>query len=357
MSLLLEARGLVKRYPVRRGLAAWLRGRGGRWLHAVDGVDLEVRRGEILTILGESGCGKSTAARLLVRLERPTAGELRFDGVDVGRLSRAALRGFRRRVQMVFQNPYEAFDPRFTVGQSLLDPLRIHGIGRTREERLARVRDALERAGLRPADRFLDRYPHELSGGQLQRVAILRAMVLEPELLVADEPVSMLDVSVRAEILNMILDLRAEKGTAVVLITHDIGVARYVSDRVAVMYLGRVVEIGPAREVLSRPRHPYTMALLANAPQADPDAGPPALRIEGEPGTPIDPPARCRFAGRCPFAAPACLRLDPRPVEVGPGHAAACLACVDEPLPDAPVLSGDGAAGAASLARRSDPTP
>ena len=310
---LIEARGLHRWYGSGRSLLA-----RRPPLRAVDGVDLVVYPGEIVGLIGESGCGKSTLGRLLVRLEAPTAGTIAFAGRDITHLRGRRLRALRRQIQVIFQNPFETFDPRYRLRQALYDPLRIHGLPDA-ERRIAEV---MERAGL-PVDQYLDRYPRELSGGQLQRAAIARAMLVEPRFVVADEPVSMLDVSVRAEVLNFLLDLRAQRQTAFLFITHDLALARHVCDRIAVMYLGRIVEEGPAELLTSAPRHPYTRALLASVP--DPDAGTaasPALR--GEPPSPTALGTGCRFAGRCPLASEACRRVEPVLEPAAPGHRVAC---------------------------------
>jgi peptide/nickel transport system ATP-binding protein len=267
--------------------------------------------GEILALVGESGCGKSTTGRLLVRLQEPTSGGIRFAGEDATHLTGEALKAFRRKAQIIFQNPFEIFDPRLAIETSLRRVLAIHGIG-TEQERRARVAEALESAGLAPAADFLPRHPHELSGGQLQRIATVRAMLLDPAFLVADEPVSMLDVSVRADILNQLLDLRDCHGMAVFFITHDIAVARYVASRIAVMYRGAFVEIGPADEVIDDPKHPYTMALLSHTLSAgDEPVRHPPVEIHGDPVPAVDLGVGCRFAGRCPFVFDRCRTETP----------------------------------------------
>lgn len=302
---LLEVDNLRCLFPLRRGPAEWLR-REAHSVHAVDAVSFALRRGEIVALVGESGCGKSTIGRMLVKLQEPTGGAIRFQGQNVAGLDGEALKAFRRRAQIVFQNPFEAFDPRLTIRDSLMQGLRIHGIG-ARDEREARIVQAMERAGLRPAHDFLARYPHELSGGQLQRIATVRAMLLAPDLLVADEPVSMLDVSVRADILNQLLDLRDEEGMGIVFITHDLAVARYLADRIFVMYLGMFVEVGPTEEIIANPRHPYAQALLSNTlPAGDEDRCQEPMAIGGEVPTPVDVPPGCRFANRCPFVFDRC---------------------------------------------------
>lgn len=320
---LLQVTDLRCLFPVRRGLLDVL-ARRRHAIHAVDAVTFDLQVGEVLALVGESGCGKSTTGRLLVRMLKPTSGEIRFRGRDIANLAGSELKAFRREAQIIFQNPFEVFDPRQTIGSSLRQALDIHAIG-TPAQRDQRVHEALEGAGLSPPAAFLARYPHELSGGQLQRIATVRAMLLEPRLLVADEPVSMLDVSVRAEILNHLLDLRGRYGTAIVFITHDIAVARYVATRVAVMYLGAFMEIGTVEEVIDRPRHPYTRALLTNTLSIDEEL-PSGERIEisGDPPSPVNLGAGCRLAGRCPFTMDRCRTETPRLRSVGSGHRVAC---------------------------------
>lgn len=327
---MLEVCDLRKWYPGPPTLAGVI-SRNRSWVKAVDEVSLAVWPAETLGVIGESGCGKSSLGRTLVRLEDATGGSVVFDGQDITGLSGPALKRFRRRAQMIFQNPYETFDARYDVRESLERPLIIHGIGDRAAEREERVLRALDEAGLRPAEAFAERYPHELSGGQLQRVSVARAMLLGPDLVVADEPVSMLDVSVRAGILNTLLQLRSTRRASIVFITHDIAVARYVSDRLAVMYLGKIVETGPAEQVIAGPVHPYTRALIAHSPDPDPDSGRPApIPVKGEPPTPLDPPPGCRFAPRCPLVRPECRATEPRleaagaPDTAAAAHLAAC---------------------------------
>ncbi len=310
MTPLLDVAGLVKRFPVRDAL-----GRRAGAVHAVDGVSLGVMRGEVLGIVGESGCGKSTLGRLMLRLVEPDAGSVRFDGKDLGALSPAALRARRRDMQLIFQDPFASLDPRMTVEQAVAEPLRLHRIVPRAQER-DRVAELLARVGLRPE--LARRWPHEFSGGQRQRVAIARALASEPRLIIGDEPVSALDVSVQAQVVNLLSDLIRDLGLTFVLISHDLGVVRHVADRVAVMYLGRIVEQGPAGEVLSAPRHPYTRALLA----AVPGHGTKAPPIEGDVPSPIAPPPGCRFHTRCPFAVERC-RTDV-PVLGEGAHPVAC---------------------------------
>jgi len=302
---LIHAEDLQCLFTQRRSPVDVLRGKVNR-VHAVDRVSFTLHRAEILALVGESGCGKSTVGRMLVKLQDPTGGVLSFQGENVGPMGGSALKSFRRRAQIIFQNPFEAFDPRLTVGASLHQALQIHNLG-THDERQARLVEVMTRSGLTPAEDFLSRYPHELSGGQSQRIATVRAMLLSPEFMVADEPVSMLDVSVRADILNQLLDLRDEEGMGIVFITHDLAVARYIADRIAVMYLGMFVEVGPADEIVDNARHPYSRALLSNTlPAGDEDRRGEPMHIGGEVPTPVNVKPGCRFASRCPFAFERC---------------------------------------------------
>jgi oligopeptide/dipeptide ABC transporter ATP-binding protein len=320
-TLILEVDDLAKHYPLPRGLLGGLRREPRRAVRAVDGVSFALRRGEALALVGESGCGKTTTALTVLGLLRPSAGAVRFEG----RPLHAALRkdrGLRRAIQMVFQDPYESLNPRMRVGEIVAEPLAVHGIG-TAAQRAAQVRAALEEVGLEPAEEFVGRLPHELSGGQRQRVAIAASLVTEPQLLVADEPVSMLDVSIRAEILALLDALRRRRGISVLFITHDLATAALFADRVAVMYLGRIVEIGPTAEVMGRPQHPYTRALLSVMPSI---TGRRRQRIvlQGETPNPADIPPGCRFHPRCPLADAGCREADPA-LELKAGRMVACL--------------------------------
>jgi oligopeptide transport system ATP-binding protein len=298
----LEVNDLVKHYHVR--------GRG-QVVRAVDGVSLSIGQGEVLGLVGESGSGKSTIGKCVLRLTEPTAGSVQLVGRDITHLSRRALRPIRRDVHTVFQDPYSSLNPRFTVGQIVAEPLRRHGIARGAQVG-ERVREMLERVGLGAEMRT--RRPHELSGGQRQRVGLARALVLEPKLVVADEPVSALDVSVQASVLNLVADLQRDMGFSCLFITHDLSVVEFLADRIAVMYLGQIVETGPTKKIFSEPQHPYTQALLSAAPEPDPvrQRGRRRVVLTGEVPSPVDPPSGCRFHTRCPVAIDTCRTVEPR---------------------------------------------
>ena len=314
MSALLEVRNLVKHFQAGRGL-----------VRAVDGVSFSIEKGETLGLVGESGCGKTTTGRCILQLERPTSGQILFEGTDLTTLNQKQLRSVRRKVQVIFQDPYSSLNPRMTVGQIIAEPLAVHGIVPSAAGRGARVKDLLTRVGLLP--RHAQRYPHEMSGGQRQRVGIARALAMEPSLIVCDEPVSALDVSIQAQIINLLEDLQAEFGLTYLFIAHDLAVVRHISDRVAVMYLGKIAEMADRKSIYDNPRHPYTKALLSAVPIPDPELEMQRERIVlgGEVPSPLNPPAGCVFHPRCPIAVERCRHEVPPLEELTPGHAAACL--------------------------------
>ncbi|MBI3152510.1 MAG: ABC transporter ATP-binding protein [Chloroflexi bacterium] len=318
----LEVSGLKKYFDVGRST---LFSSQSRSLHAVDGVDFTLRHSEVIALVGESGCGKSTLALLLMGLEDPTEGTVMYEGRDITHLGDHQRKDLRRKIQMVFQDPYESLNPTQTIEEIVTEPLAVHGLTHERDER---VKKAMEDAGLKPAEVYLKRYPHELSGGQRQRVVIAAALVLEPEIILADEPVSMLDVSIRAEIINLLAELRITRQIAVIFITHDLGSVGFFADRVAVMYLGRIVEIGTMLEVLEKPQHPYTKALISVIPVPNPRLRRERIILQGETPNPIDIPTGCRFHPRCPVAFATCNASDPPMVTLSKTHQAACLLLV-----------------------------
>jgi oligopeptide transport system ATP-binding protein len=325
---LLQLDQLVKHFPIQAGLLKRTVG----YVHAVDGVSFGVRRGEAFGLVGESGCGKTTLAQTVIRLYAPTAGRIVFDGHDLARLGPAQLRAYRRRIQMIFQDPYASLDPRMTVGAIVAEPLEIFGIG-SRKQRDELVRELLRTVGLNAS--MLNRYPHEFSGGQRQRIGIARALALQPELVICDEPVSALDVSIQAQVLNLLRDLQSGFGLTYLFIAHNLAVVAYVCDRIGVMYLGKLVELGTTEQITTRPRHPYTQALLSAVPVPLPGMGrrrraelPPGVRgritLSGEVPSPVNPPSGCRFRTRCPIARESCAAEIPPLREVEPEHWVAC---------------------------------
>ena len=322
---ILEVKNLKKYFQA--GRPGWF-SRQEHFVHAVDDVDLHLKRGEVIALVGESGCGKSTLALTLMLLEKATEGNIIFEGRDITHVNDKERKAIRQRIQMVFQDPYESLNPTQTIEEIVSEPLIVHGIAAGANERRERVVQALEDSGLKPAEDYMHRFPHQLSGGQRQRVVIAGALVLEPHLLLADEPVSMLDVSIRAEIINLLADLRRTRGISVIFITHDLGTVGFFADRVAVMYLGRIVEIGTMSEVLKNPQHPYTKALLSVIPVPNPRMRRKRIILQGETPNPIDLPAGCRFHPRCPVAIDVCKQSDPALMTVSDLHQAACLLLV-----------------------------
>jgi|HubBroStandDraft_6_1064221.scaffolds.fasta_scaffold03374_3 oligopeptide/dipeptide ABC transporter ATP-binding protein len=321
MATLVELRDVVKHFPVARSLGEVVRGEHPA-VHALDGVSFDVGSGDAVAIVGESGCGKTTLGRLMLKLVEPTAGSIAFDGAPLAGLAGEGLRAFRRQAQLVFQNPFDALNPRFTIYRAVAEPLLNAGIDKA--EHLDRVAAAFRRVHLPDLDRYLDKYPHQLSGGQLQRVVLARALVLAPRFLVADEPVSMLDVSVRAGILALMREVRDTMGLSAVYISHDLALVRYLCERTLVMYLGCIVEDGPTEEIVRRPRHPYSQALVAAVPVPDADQSRAPLPISGNVPDAREPPSGCRFRDRCPRAMARCAEETPVLRSIADGHRVAC---------------------------------
>ena len=316
---ILQVRGLKKHFPIRKGIFRNVVG----LVKAVDGVDLAIRRGETLGLVGESGCGKSTLGRTLMHLLPPTAGTVLFDGEDVGETLKKDPSGIRRRIQIIFQDPYGSLNPRMTVREIVGEAVRYHGIVTEKKELDEYVVKVLVRAGLRPEHRF--RYPHEFSGGQRQRIGIARALAMNPEFIVCDEPVSALDVSIQSQVLNELRDLQEELGLTYLFITHSLSVVKFISDRIAIMYLGKIVELAQKDEVFAHPLHPYTQALLSAIPQPDPEDRGRRILLEGDLPSPANPPQGCRFHTRCRHATVRCAEQEPPFRDQGDGHGAACF--------------------------------
>ncbi|MBD3677444.1 MAG: dipeptide ABC transporter ATP-binding protein [Rhodobacteraceae bacterium] len=319
---LISVENLEKAYLGRLSIADRLTGRTHTVVQAVNGVSFDIKRGEILGLIGESGCGKSTLGRSILRLQEPTAGRVTFDGQDVTALSPSEMKAMRRRMQIIFQDPYASLNPRRTVAEIVGLPLQLHGLAKTASEARDLVAEIVAKVGLKTA--HMDRYPHQFSGGQRQRIGIARALVSHPEFIVCDEPVSALDVSIQAQIIQLLMDLRREMGLTYLFISHDISVIGYLSDRVAVMYLGEIVELGTVDAVLSNPRHPYTQSLMSAVPEVDNPGQRQRVRLTGDLPSPLSPPSGCKFHPRCPLATDVCRTSVPKPESVGANHTAAC---------------------------------
>ncbi|AFV76848.1 dipeptide ABC transporter ATP-binding protein [Thermus oshimai] len=318
-NVLVEVKDLQKHFPIRGGILSRVVGS----VKAVDGVSFAIKKGEVLGLVGESGSGKTTVGRTLLRLIEPTGGRIFFGGEDITELPKDRLRPYRRRMQIIFQDPFSSLNPRMTVGDIIAEPLIIHGLAKDPKERTERVAELLKLVGLSPD--HMRRYPHEFSGGQRQRIGIARALAVAPEFIVADEPVSALDVSIQAQVVNLLQDLKEELGLTLLFIAHDLAVVEYISDRVAVMYLGKVMELASSRELYRNPKHPYTEALLSAVPIPDPTVKRERIVLQGDIPSPINPPSGCVFRTRCRYALPECAHTVPELKEVAPGHFKACI--------------------------------
>ncbi len=323
MDYILEVENLKKYFPVRRSIVDMLKKMPEKYVKAVDGISFKIKRGETLSLIGESGCGKTTAGRTILRLIEPTDGKIIFNGKDITKIPENKLRPIRRKMQIIFQDPYASLSPKMKIGDAIAHPLLIHKLA-TKEEAKERALEMLKRVGLTPEDEFYNRFPHHLSGGQRQRVVIARAMILKPEFIVADEAVSMIDASMRASILELLKDFKKEYNLSMLFITHDIDIGKLISDRLAVMYLGKIVEIGRTNDILTNPQHPYTKALIQAVPSITKRKKEKKIHIKGEIPNAIDIPPGCRFHPRCPFAEDICKKKEPELIEVEEEHFVAC---------------------------------